>query len=245
MDFDAHEIATYYRERAPKVPQRGKDWRGPCPVHNGDGDNFSVDPDTGMAYCFTQCGRGWDILGLEQDLTGANFPEAKLTVFRLVGRPDPPQREAEFDEAYDYTDEAGHLLFQSVRRYRGKRKNFILRRPFLTAADRGGWSWNMDGVVRVPYRLPKVVAADTILIPEGEKGRSHANGSATPLPAIARSGQIWPGTRQMVRGQGLYPSARQRCSRSRPRERWPLSLSGLASQCEDFGIAWAFLRRAT
>lgn len=165
MDFDAHEIATYYRERAPKVPQRGKDWRGPCPVHNGDGDNFSVDPETGMAYCFTQCGRGWDILGLEQDLTGSNFPEAKLAVFRLVGRPDPPQREAEIDEAYDYTDADGNLAFQSIRRYRGRRKSFVLRRP----DGRGGWSWNMDGVQRVPYRLPNVIASDTVLIPEGER----------------------------------------------------------------------------
>src|SRR5262249_16378892 len=66
---------------------------------------------------------------------------------------------------YDYTDEQGELLFQVVR---FKPKNFRQRRP-----DGRDWIWNLNGVRRVPFQLPKVLAAvkagKVIFIPEGEK----------------------------------------------------------------------------
>jgi hypothetical protein len=34
---------------------------------------------------------------------------------------------------------------------------------------RGGVIWNLDGVERVPYRLPNVLNAETVYLPEGEK----------------------------------------------------------------------------
>src|SRR6185436_8917410 len=44
-------------------------------------------------------------------------------------------------------------------------KEFRQRRP-----DReGGWIWNMEGITRVPYRLPEVLTAETVGITEGEK----------------------------------------------------------------------------
>jgi hypothetical protein len=69
-------------------------------------------------------------------------------------------------QAYDYVDEDGALLFQVVRY---EPKDFRQRRP-----DRdGGWIPNLDGVRRVLYRLPDLIAAmqrgDTIFIAEGEK----------------------------------------------------------------------------
>jgi len=69
------------------------------------------------------------------------------------------------EATYDYHDERGELLFQVLRRP-GKR--FVQRRP----DGAGGWVWKLDGVRRVPYRLPELVAADstkTVWIVEGEK----------------------------------------------------------------------------
>ncbi len=67
---------------------------------------------------------------------------------------------------YDYTDERGRVLFQVVRL---EPKDFRQRRP----DGAGGWTWNLDGVRRVPYRLPGVLAAvargETVYIVEGEK----------------------------------------------------------------------------
>ena len=67
---------------------------------------------------------------------------------------------------YDYTDEAGELLFQVVRY---APKGFRQRRP----DGNGGWVWSLGNVRCVPYRLVElmeaVAEARPILIVEGEK----------------------------------------------------------------------------
>jgi hypothetical protein len=66
---------------------------------------------------------------------------------------------------YQYRGPSGALLFEVVR-YPPKR--FLQRRP----APGGGYEWNLDGVERVPYRLPELSAADPgelVVIAEGEK----------------------------------------------------------------------------
>jgi putative DNA primase/helicase len=67
---------------------------------------------------------------------------------------------------YDYVDEHEQLAFQVVRY---EPKDFRQRRP----DGNGGWEWSMEGVCRVPYRLPEVLEAvsmeRTIFIAEGEK----------------------------------------------------------------------------
>jgi hypothetical protein len=63
---------------------------------------------------------------------------------------------------YDYTDQGGKLLFQVCR---FDPKNFRQRRP----DGNGGFVWNLKGVRRVLYRLPEVIAAQTVVVTEGEK----------------------------------------------------------------------------
>ena len=63
---------------------------------------------------------------------------------------------------YDYTDAAGSLLYQSVRY---EPKDFRCRRP----DGAGGWTWTLDGVRLVPYRLLELAEAPRVYIPEGEK----------------------------------------------------------------------------
>lgn len=73
---------------------------------------------------------------------------------------------AEPEAVYEYVDEQGVLLFEAVR-FPGKR--FRQRHT----NDEGEEVWNLDGVRRVLYRLPEVIAAvaagKTIYITEGEK----------------------------------------------------------------------------
>lgn len=69
--------------------------------------------------------------------------------------------------AYDYVDENGKLLFQSLR-YKvppPKNKVFKQRRP----GPNGDWVWDIKGVRSVPYRLPEVIKAQTVCVVEGEK----------------------------------------------------------------------------
>ncbi len=64
---------------------------------------------------------------------------------------------------YDYRDEKGKLLFQCVR---FDPKGFSQRRP----DGKGGYIWNLKGIRRILYRLPKLKSGkDPIFISEGEK----------------------------------------------------------------------------
>lgn len=75
---------------------------------------------------------------------------------------------------YDYTDEAGALLFQVVR---FEPKTFRQRRRARPDDDpskvHDGWIWTIRGTRHVPYRLPDLierVAAETlVVVVEGEK----------------------------------------------------------------------------
>ena len=82
--------------------------------------------------------------------------------------PEPPKANgsSKVVARYDYTDELGELLFQAVRL---EPKGFKQRRP----DGNGGWLNNLEGVRRVPYRLPELLEAiateKPIFIAEGEK----------------------------------------------------------------------------
>jgi hypothetical protein len=166
-DFTPAETSAYYQARVPMLKRDGMQWRGACPIHHGENDNFAVDSATGRWFCHSACGRGGDILSLETELTGNDdFQAMKAEVFRIIGRADSPNRNhssrPRIAATYDYTDEFGRLLYQAIRM---DPKGFRQRRP----DDRGGWVWNLTGVKRVPYRLPKLLNAETVYLPEGEK----------------------------------------------------------------------------
>jgi len=101
---------------------------------------------------------------------GKRHPSADLFWHRL--RESEPRRAASggaasrIVETYDYTDDAGALLYQVVRK---EPKGFSQRRP----DGAGGWIWKLDGVATTLYRLPEllqaVAAEDPVYIVEGEK----------------------------------------------------------------------------
>jgi len=105
-----------------------------------------------------------------RDTTGKRHPTADLYWHRL--RESEPRRAAGGGAAsrivvtYDYTDEAGALLYQVVRK---EPKTFLQRRP----DGAGGWAWGLGGMETTLYRLPELLQAvapeDPIYIVEGEK----------------------------------------------------------------------------
>lgn len=167
MEFSESEVRSYFGIRAPKLKQNGRQLRGPCPVHSGKDDNFSVELSSGMSFCHSRCGQGWDMISLEESLMGRKFADAKDSVFEIVGRPKVPWEERDFIATYDYHDQNGKLVYQVVRKKptSDSEKPFGQRRP----DDGGGWSWGLGSVERVPFQLPKVVAAKAVCITEGEK----------------------------------------------------------------------------
>lgn len=91
---------------------------------------------------------------------GQSDPVKWLRDERLI--PDKPS--TNIAAAFDYRDEAGALLFQVCRT---ADKQFRQRRP----NGGGKWIWKLEGVRRVLYRLPELIACagSTVYIPEGEK----------------------------------------------------------------------------
>ena len=168
-EFSPAEVASYYRTRLPDLKQIGPEWRGHCPVHTGEDDNFAVNPDNGLAFCHSQCGRGWNMLQLEHELSGREWRECRTEVNAIVGRPERGPSQLREIATYDYTDAQGGFLFQVVRY---EPKTFRQRRRVVKMDSTSAgisWEYNVKGISRVLYRLPKVAAAEQVLIVEGEK----------------------------------------------------------------------------
>lgn len=62
----------------------GKSVRGPCPLHDGDDPNFSIDPDRQIFKCFV-CGEGGDVFSFVMEHVGMDFPEAVRHLAERVG----------------------------------------------------------------------------------------------------------------------------------------------------------------
>ena len=125
-------------------------FRCPYPASHQNGDanpSARYNPKKG-AWCCDICknGGGWT------DLCGLLEVEGK--------------HRSDIVATYPYTDEAGQLLFEVVRKVP---KKFLQRRP----DGAGGWIWKLKGVRRVLYRLPEVLAAvqegRVVYLVEGEK----------------------------------------------------------------------------
>lgn len=177
--FTPAEIERYYAACVPGLKEVGAEWRGRCPIHQGTGDNFAVEMDSGRWFCHSQCGRGGDILSLEMELSGTSFPQAKAEVIRMVGRTaESPFRGGKTGQGsvggwqttrqYLYEDEQGRPVLRVTRRERGAGKTW--EKTFYQESWNGSkWIGSVQGVRRVPYRLGQVLKANTVYLVEGEK----------------------------------------------------------------------------
>ena len=66
------------------LKRSGRTFRGPCPLHGGEGPNFSVDPNLNVFKCFT-CGESGDIFSFPMKHLGMGFLEAVRWVAARVG----------------------------------------------------------------------------------------------------------------------------------------------------------------
>lgn len=170
VTFSPWEVRAYCAARLPLLQDRGAELRGPCLLHKGKRDSFAINPENGLWICHA-CDRRGDLVQLERELSGTDFKTALAEVCRIVGRADTLHtRDGRRSDSgrivaeYDYPDEGGRILYQTIRY---DPKNFKQRRP----NGNGGWHWNLKGVRLVLYRLPELFkrASDIVFICEGEK----------------------------------------------------------------------------
>lgn len=168
MSNPTEKVLAILRERG-EVKQRGQSWRCCCPAH--DDTDPSLDISTGRDNCVLLCCRSAGCsaaqitaaLGLSlRDLFNGTMPDVEKMKF-----------EDRIQGVYDYRDEQGTLLFQTVRLWAPspKNKDFRQRRP----DGKGGWIWKLGDTRRVLYRLPELHAAGHVdvstwvFVVEGEK----------------------------------------------------------------------------
>jgi hypothetical protein len=95
----------------------------------------------------------------------------------------PTKPKVKREVAHDYHDANGTTIFQALRReYDNGSKDFLQRRP----DGRGGWIYNLQGITPILYRLPEVIAAEMLIICEGEKAADRLN------DALERAGKLGP-----------------------------------------------------
>lgn len=136
------------------VKDKGKEWMAKCPAHEDSSASLAVglNGDKILLHCHAGCEKSkiFTALGLKKGDLQGSAPAAKREVVAT----------------YNYTDESGKLLYQSVRY---NPKGFNQRRP----DGNGGWIYDLKGITPVPYRLPMLLDAvkegETIIIAEGEK----------------------------------------------------------------------------
>lgn len=147
----------------------GQEFKAVCCFHQEEDPSLSINNETGLFQCFgcKKSGDAFKFYGLLKGVSG--FPEILQSIgedFNIQGSGSSAGKSSGFSKkeqgrivaTYDYTDEKGELLFQVVR---FAPKGFRQRRP--------DGQWSVKGVRMVLYRLPEVLQAELVLMPEGEK----------------------------------------------------------------------------
>jgi hypothetical protein len=142
-----------FLDRLEGVHRNGSVHTARCPAHDDEHSSLSI-KDAGddlVVYCHAGC-------SFEAIVAAVTGPP------RTASSSPNRQSRTVIEAVYPYRDENGTLLYEVVR-YR-RPKDFRQRRP----DGSGGWIWSLDGVRRVPYRLPELLASTgPVFVVEGEK----------------------------------------------------------------------------
>lgn len=133
-----------------------------CPAHDDARPSLSINTRDGqlLVRCHAGCEQRDVIAALR---ARGLWPESE--------RREHPPEWGTIIRTYDYTDESGRLLYQVCRfepPCQPPPKDWGKCKP-RRADGRGGWKWGYGDVRRVLYRLPEVLAAPIVFLPEGEK----------------------------------------------------------------------------
>lgn len=155
------DIKSFYASELPSVKWNGKgEGQAFCCFHQDQKmRSLSLNSDTGVFFCHG-CNESGSLFDFYMKKYHVDFKTALIELNKQAGLTTEPQKR--IIKAYDYIDELGKLLFQTVRY---EPKDFKQRRP----DGKGGWIWNLERVRLIPYNLPEVIKANSVIIVEGEK----------------------------------------------------------------------------
>jgi putative DNA primase/helicase len=136
-------------------------WNARCPAHDDNRPSLSIaegKEGRTLLKCQAQC-------STEAVVAACGLTLADLFDKQAESRA-PVNGKSRIVAEYAYTDENGETLYVVERR---EPKSFVQKVP----DGKGGWRYKLDGVRRVPYRLPElrdaIARGETIYVVEGEK----------------------------------------------------------------------------
>jgi hypothetical protein len=143
------------------VKKQGRGFVARCPAHADKRASLGfTEGDDGRVLCFCYAGCTFDQIVGSMGLQQSDLMPPTRDLMKKVWK-----REKQ-EDVYDYRNLDGTLAYQVVRKVG---KDFRQRRKDAS----GEWLWNMQGVKRLLYRLPEVIAAikdhREVWLVEGEK----------------------------------------------------------------------------
>lgn len=160
--LDRLDIKSFYSGELPSIKWNGSGMgQALCCFHEDTNPSLSLNHSNGSFRCFA-CDTKGSLFDFYMKKHGVDFKTAINDLSERAGIVSEPQRK--IVKVYDYVDKEGSLLFQ-VCRY--EPKDFRQRRP--DPNNPGKFIYDLKGVSLVPYNLPEVIKADTVIMVEGEK----------------------------------------------------------------------------
>jgi hypothetical protein len=154
-----------------------------CPFHDDNDPSFTIYSKENKGHCFG-CGKNATVIDLHMLVRGLSVGEAMRDLWtrhhgdnnaknksnsassaQSNSKTQPAKKKEEVFH-HDYVDAKGEMVFQVVKTVSPGRKNKYKQRRRVG----GKWVDNIEGVERVPYRLPELLASPaSVWIVEGEK----------------------------------------------------------------------------
>lgn len=158
--IDHLDKKAYYSSELPSFKSNGSGiGQALCPFHDETKASLTMNLETGQFKCFG-CNKKGSIFDFYMERHSVDYKTAFNVLAKEAGLTTEPQKR--IVKTYDYVNESDKLIFQTVRY---EPKDFKQRRP----DGKGGWIYNLQGVELVPFNLPEVIKAKSVIIAEGEK----------------------------------------------------------------------------
>jgi DNA primase len=160
--------------RHTRLRRSGKTFRGPCPLHGGEGPNFSVDPGKQIFKCFV-CGEAGDLFSFPMKHLGMSFTEAVRHLAAEVGVDVPEASEqrpeddplAHLRSANAYAAEWFRKRLWEGEEGAGARVYLERRGISRPAAERFGLGWAPEAWTELGDAARKQGIADDVLMALG------------------------------------------------------------------------------
>ncbi|HEU0052337.1 MAG TPA: CHC2 zinc finger domain-containing protein, partial [Longimicrobium sp.] len=164
-----------------RLRRTGKTFRGPCPLHGGEGPNFSVDPMKGVFKCFV-CGEAGSVYSFLMKHLGMTYPEAIRWTAARVGIEIPDREEKREEDPNRQYYEVNQFAAEWFRKQLWEGDEGAAARAYLekrgitrAAAERFGlgWApeaWTAFGDVARKHGIPDRLLLELGLVKESKQG---------------------------------------------------------------------------